>query len=491
MEQITASILYALVQCPHRVRLDAFGDPTKRDPVSPFVEMLWQRGFKYEREVISGLQVPFLDLSELPPDARERETLAAMQRREPLIYSGRIAHGDLLGEPDLLRLEGDSYVAGDIKSGAGEEGGDDETDGKPKRHYAVQLALYTELLERVGQSARRRAFVWDIHGDEVPYDLDQPINTKSTETLWDFYEQTLDTARRILEGHLQTLPASAAVCKMCRWYSHCRETVEQTDDLTQIAELGRSRRDVLINDIPTAAELAEINPEGIHVGKRTRFRGIGQDMLARFQARARLLKTPGARPYLTQPIQLPVSRRELHFDIEVDPLRDHVYLHGFVVRDPGLVEPKFVSFLAEEPTRESERRAFADAIRFFRESPTATVYVYSAYERTRYRGLQQRYPDVVEAEEIEALFDPSRTVDLYRIVQSSVEFPCWDKSIKTLAKYLRFQWRDPNPSGAASIEWYDRFLQTADRELLQRILDYNEDDCRAMVVLLDALRSMA
>jgi uncharacterized protein len=38
---------------------------------------------------------------------------------------------------------------------------------------------------------------------------------------------------------------------------------------------------------------------------------------------------------------------------------------------------------------------------------------------------------------------------------------------------------------------YDRFVQTGDRDLLQRILDYNEDDCRAMVVLLDALRQMA
>jgi predicted RecB family nuclease len=452
--------------------------------------MLWQRGFKYERETIAGLHVPFLDLSSLPDDARERETLAAMQRREPLIYAGRLTQDDLVGEPDLLRLEGTAYVAGDIKSGAGEESGDDEGDGKPKRHYAVQLCLYTDLLERLGQSVGRRAFVWDVHGDEVPYDFTLPQSVRNEQTLWDLYEETLDTARRILAGHVATLPASAAVCKMCRWYSHCRQVVQQTDDLTQIAELGRSRRDAMVNDIPTVADLAEINPKAFHIGKRTRFRGIGQDMLARFQARARLVKTPDARPYLTQTIQLPVSTRELHFDIEVDPLRDHVYLHGFVVRDPSLAEPKFISFLAEQPTPESERQAFADAIGFFQESPQAVVYVYSAYERTRYRVLQQRYPDVAIAEEIESLFDPSRTVDLYGIVRSSVEFPTWDKSIKTLAKYLGFQWRDPNPSGAASIEWYDRFVQTGDRRLLQRILDYNEDDCRAMLVLLDAIRTL-
>ena len=41
---------------------------------------------------------------------------------------------------------------------------------------------------------------------------------------------------------------------------------------------------------------------------------------------------------------------------------------------------------------------------------------------------------------------------------------------------LQVAWRDANPSGAASIEWYDRFAETGDRALLQRILDYNEDD---------------
>ncbi len=44
------------------------------------------------------------------------------------------------------RREGDGYVAGDIKSGSGEEGQDD--DAKLKKYYGVQLALYTDILER-------------------------------------------------------------------------------------------------------------------------------------------------------------------------------------------------------------------------------------------------------------------------------------------------------------------------------------------------------
>lgn len=173
MPPITASLLYALVECPHRVWLDAVEDPAKRDPTSPFVELLWERGSKFERETIEGLELSYLDLSGLSPGERERETLAAMQRGEDLIYSGRISSGDLLGQPDLLKREGTGYVAGDIKSGAGEEGADEE-DKKPKKHYAVQLALYTDILAQLGLSAGRRAFVWDIRGDQIEYDLQIP-----------------------------------------------------------------------------------------------------------------------------------------------------------------------------------------------------------------------------------------------------------------------------------------------------------------------------
>jgi hypothetical protein len=162
---ITASMLYDLVACPHRVTMDLYGDPAERDEPNPFVKMLWERGSLYEREVIAGLELPFLDLSAYAGDEKERLTLEAMQRGEPLIYSERIQEAGLLGDPDLLRKETGGYVAGDIKSGAGEEGPDD--DPSPKVHYAVQLGLYTDILERKGLSPGRRAFVWDIHGTDA------------------------------------------------------------------------------------------------------------------------------------------------------------------------------------------------------------------------------------------------------------------------------------------------------------------------------------
>ena len=115
-----------------------------------------------------------------------------------------------------------------------------------------------------------------------------------------------------------------------------------------------------------------------------------------------------------------------------------------------------------------------------RENQPCVIYYYSKYERTIYRKLQKKYPDVCSSEELEFLFDPKQAVDLYfDVVLKLTEWPTQDYSIKTLAKYLGFDWRDKHPSGAASIEWFDRWIETGDVAKLQQILEYNEDDCRA------------
>ena len=231
---------------------------------------------------------PFLDLSIYAGDEKEYRTTEAMRHGVPLIYSARIREGMLLGDPDLLRKETGGYVAGDIKSGAGEEGNEDNR--KPKKHYAVQIALYTDILERKGLSAGRRAFVWDVYGDDVPYDFDAPIGVRDPRTLWDYYRETLQAAQSIVDQGVVTQAAySSGACKLCHWYSSCLRQLTAADDLTLIPELGRSKRDVMVDRIGTITELATINPDAFLQGKKTIFPGIGPDTLAKFHERAKLI----------------------------------------------------------------------------------------------------------------------------------------------------------------------------------------------------------
>jgi hypothetical protein len=75
-------MVYDLVTCPHRITMDLSGDPARRNAPNPFVRMLWERGSLYEREVIAGLAIPFIDLSSYPAQEKERLTLDALRRGE-------------------------------------------------------------------------------------------------------------------------------------------------------------------------------------------------------------------------------------------------------------------------------------------------------------------------------------------------------------------------------------------------------------------------
>lgn len=483
-------MLYDLVQCPHRPTMDLFGDPALRDKISAFVQLLWEKGSDHENEVIEGLHFAFVDLSPYAGDEKERLTLEAMRRGESLIYGGRISAGDLLGDPDLLRKSSGGYTAGDIKSGSGEFG--DGDDAKLKKHYGVQVALYTDILERLGISASRKPFIWDIHGEEVIYDLEEPQGRRNPWTMWSVYQDALNRTRGIVQKSEQTAPAYSASCKLCHWYSACIATLEASDDLTLLPELGRAKRDVIVDRIATISDLASVNVEAFVRGKKTVFPGVGPESLRKFHERAVLNTRKGARPYLKQSISLPASETELFFDIEVDPMRDFCYLHGFVERRGGdNTTERFVAFFADSVMPEDEEKAFSGAWSYIACNQPCAVYYYSKYERTIWRNLQAKYPTVCSRDEIEGLFDPARSVDLYfDVVKKATEWPTRDHSIKTLARYLGFDWRDKEPSGAASIEWFSRWIETGDREIRQRILDYNEDDCRATRVLLDGIRAL-
>jgi predicted RecB family nuclease len=490
---ITASMLYDYVQCPHRVYLDIFGDSDRRDPISAFVQLLWERGSAFEQETIDKMQIPFENFRAYSAEENEQLTLGAMKRGDSLIYGGRIRIENLLGEPDLIRKEADGYVAGDIKSGAGFEGRTEDSVGKPKKHYAVQLGLYTDILDKLGFSAGHIPFVWDINGEEVIYELDSPMGVRDTTSLWEFYESCLNDVSLIIDKKKKTLPALCSICKLCHWRSFCLAQLKAMGDLSLIPELGRSKRDAMLPHFRKVDDLANSDLNAFIQGKKTLIPGIGIDTLEKFQERAKLLNQPKTGPYLNGKIDLPSSETELFFDVETDPMRDICYLHGFVERhgqDTG--SEKYMSFFANQPTPEDEHRAFKEAWEYIQKCQPCLIYYYSPYERTIWRKLQKRYPDVMTEANVEDMFSSDMAVDLYLdVVKSKTEWPTNDYSIKTLATYLGFKWRDKEPSGAASIEWYHRCVETGDLAIRQRILDYNEDDCIAMRVLLDAVQKFS
>jgi predicted RecB family nuclease len=80
---------------------------------------------------------------------------------------------------------------------------------------------------------------------------------------------------------------------------------------------------------------------------------------------------------------------------------------------------------------------------------------------------------------------PPAWIDLHDLAKEQIQTE-GPLGLKQLAASAGFQWRDVNPSGEASMLWYEVATRGDSAEALisrQRILDYNEDDCLATKAL--------
>jgi len=203
---------------------------------------------------------------------------------------------------------------------------------------------------------------------------------------------------------------------------------------------------------------------------------MGERTLARAKQRAQVILD--GKPKIRPGYSFPAVDTEIYFDIEDDPTRGVTYLYGLLEVKQGQ-EPQFRYFLALRPEDEEQTiRAFWD---YLRNTHLAAYYVYSHKERTTLKKLMERYElsnDVFE-KYVKAEYDLYQNL----IVEYS-DWPTFSYGIKFIAKEIGFSWRDPDPSGVNSIVWYNDYLANPSRQdVLNRILQYNEDDCRAMLAI--------
>lgn len=498
--KITATDLYSFIKCPHRVWRDAFDDQALKDPPNEFVQLLWEKGTAHEREIIAQQKgkVEILDLSGVSREQRFEKTLEAMRKKVPYIYQGYLEVDELVGKPDLLELQPNGeYIPIDIKSGMGSVGGDaaeEDDEGRLKKDYVVQIGLYIDALIRLGFLKRNFGRILDSRGVLVDYDLNAPQGIKNPQTWWEFYLDVLGQVAALYDKRVQTEPALGGVCKMCEWYTNCKQACIRSNCTTLIPEVGRSRKEALRKLATTVKDLSKIDMKAFALAKTSLgIKGIGDKTFEKMSRRATLLSSGQREPVLLSEFTLPDRPIEVFFDIEADPTQDIVYLHGAVERRKGRATGAFHSFVAKEVSQDEEKMAWAGFWTYIRALPKDewVMYYYSKYERTQYRRLAGLYSDIANEQEVEWLFDPVRGIDLYfDIVYKHTDWPTYNYSVKTLAQHLGFKWRDENPSGAASIQWFNDWCQSKDEKVLQRILDYNEDDCLAMVVLKDRLQQL-
>jgi predicted RecB family nuclease len=372
-----------------------------------------------------------------------------------------LAHPTLLIKQPGRSIFGDwTYIPVNIKLGR-----------RPKPEYKLIGAYHAQVL----------AIIQDEFPRQSPLILRQQNEYQISLNHW--LDRTKDIVANCLEMLCQQVEPEVFIsrqkCNLCHWYSHCYEQAKRKKHLSLVPGITPKRyeslKDIGLDNLELIASSSD----------RVLEKRIGQDVAKqlRQQARAILLNTALIKTdyNLEQTYQLPSAAIELYFDIEAEPDRNLDYLLGILVVDNINNTQEFFPFLAERV--DEEEKVWREFFDFMMQYPHAPIFHFSGYEVDTIKRLAKLY----ETPKLPTKALLSRCVDIHHWVTKSVILPVESYSLKSLANWLGFQWREETASGDQSVCWYDSWLTTEDRSLLDAILNYNEDDCYATYYLKDWL----
>jgi uncharacterized protein len=462
---ISAEQLLQFQRCQRRPFLDTHGDKNQRDAPNELLLKVQQDKLAHYLTVLEPLTT---HQPNYPPGnwpAAAAATLELMQQGVEYITKGVLltAYSEgytLLSRPDVLvKQPGISslgnwlYVPANIELGK-----------RPKQEYQVVAAFHTQVLAMVQEVWPKTAWLILRHKDTA-YTVD--------------LSKWLPQMQLVLAEFIQVLESpnppevfiSRQKCNLCHWYNHCYAIAQSQQHLSLLPGVTPGRyTELQALSIITLESLANTSPSTLE--NLTGFDGDVAPKLI-LQAQSVLQKRPFILPY-TPPANITAAASvELYFDIEAQPDLNLNYLLGVLVVNRQTNTEEFYSFLAENPADEAIIwQQFLDLVWQYPEAP---IYHFCVYEFDTVKRLAKLY-QTPNASVRPVL---NRFVDVYEQLISSVTLPVESYALKAIARWLGFEWRDKEASGAKCIYWYDQWLETGDRTLIEIIQRYNEDDCRA------------
>ncbi|MCX6780984.1 MAG: TM0106 family RecB-like putative nuclease [Candidatus Magasanikbacteria bacterium] len=475
MERISPQLFYQYLTCPNWIWFDRFGDPEKKhDEPNEMQQTLLEQGIAFEKEYMAR---EFADKTVTTIvahdwDAGVSATKKAMKAGAEIIYQGYLRTEYYQGKPDLLfRRE---YTKSDKKSKYVNyyyEPVDIKSGSDLKEEYKYQLMLYALALA-------------DIQGYEPP---DAGVITSTgelvkfrTDSFREKFYACLGKIEKILGGEKPPMQLTKA-CTNSPWYDCCVEEAEATDDIALLYKVDKRALGALRDfGVKTVEDARKIDPEAF--GDSIPF--LKKNGLERMKMQAESLKTKEI--FTRRAPKLPTAEFEIYFDIEGDPLHNVEYLFGFLISENG--RDVYKPFLAERPA--DEEKMWREFLNWIGSSDMRTkdyiVYHYAPYESTRLTTLSDRYKaGMSDADRLAIVQFRARMFDLNDIVKEDFIFPLYFYGLKQICKLLGFSWRSKKAGGAQSIFWYEEWLKTGDREILDTVVQYNEDDVLATKFLRD------
>lgn len=336
-----------------------------------------------------------------------------------------------------------------------------------KEHYALQVCLLNRILGAIQQYTpdAARVFLKGHHTDVLHRDHLPRLERELA--FW----QAIRAGNAKPEAHKPPKAAGSP------WRVYANKVVAQSKDLLMLPGLNTEMRQCLkINGMFTTDDVARAG--------LAKLQGILEEPHATnsyYNALAYLHNKPVLREAGHFPP--PPRKYNLYFDFEATETftKDNVsfvYLIGLWDKE----KDKYVSFVAKTP--QEELSIFEQFYNYVQDFNHTALYHWTEYEVKKMKNLAEKHPQA--AEKLNALC--AICYDLKVAVNKAFYLPAPSFSLKAAAPAFGFNWRQDDCGAMDSMVYFTNWLKTGNEDLLNKVLMYNEDDCKAMLDLEQKLR---
>ena len=464
-------------------------------------KLIAQTGDQHERTVLNEFKSSTANLVEVPkgePDVAQSMTLSAIIAKAPIIYQAALECDPFAGFADFLTLEpSGSYQVWDTKLARA-----------PKPYYAIQLCCYSEMLAAVtgGRMPEKYGIILGSK-DRVEFRVEDFIH---------YYRRIKAdflTLQAGFTGKMADRPEPLPRVDHGRWASHAEKFFTETDHLVQVAgiTIGQIKK-LKRGGIVTVDDLASVSGKSIHKLASNSLEKLAAQARLQCQTRAERVEKPDAPPQYEvlpptgsngEPVglaALPLDHpADVFFDMEGYPLVSGglEYLFGVCLQNDRTGSLEFRDWWAHD--RDEEKIAFEGfvdwAFNRWKNNPGSHIYHYAAYEVSAVRRLSTRHD--TRQDEVDELLRNEVFIDLYQIVRHGLRIGEDSYSIKKVERLYRPKRATEVTTAVDSIVQYARWIESRQprdwnsSSILKGIRDYNEDDCKSTVELVQWLRKVA
>jgi predicted RecB family nuclease len=256
-------------------------------------------------------------------------------------------------------------------------------------------------------------------------------------------------------------------CAECEFKECCRQKAIEKDDLSLLAGMSeKARTRHRGKGIFTVNQLSyTFSPRRTPKGAKN----PAKPHYLALQALAIREKTV----YVHGNPHLPDSKSQVYLDIEGLPDTEFYYLIGALVVSDG--QDTFHAFWADK--RSDEPTIFAKFAETVCQLPDFRILHYGDYETVALRRMRAKSPTYLHPQ-IDTILE--RATNVLSLVHSHVYFPTYSNGLKDSGPSLGCERTHENATGLLTIVWRKCWEATGNPNRKVSLLQYNEEDCRAL-----------